>query len=61
MAINYQIRYSNHPDDAKQYDTERLRKEFLVETIMTPDEINLVYSMNDRYIVGGVVPVSVIF
>ena len=58
MAINYQIRYSNHPDDAKQYDTERLRKEFLVETIMTPDEINLVYSMNDRYIVGGIVPVK---
>ena len=58
MAVNYQVRYSHHPEDAKQYDTERLRKEFLVETIMVPDEINLTYSMNDRYIVGGAVPAS---
>ena len=56
MAINYEVRFSNHPDDAKQYGTERLRKEFLVETLMVSGEINLVYSMNDRYIVGGAVP-----
>ena len=58
MTINYEIRFSNHPEDAKQYDTERIRKEFLVSNLMTPDEINLVYSMNDRYIVGGAVPVN---
>ena len=58
MAINYEIRYSNHPADAKNYDTERLRKEFLVTGIMKPDEINLVYSFNDRLIVGGAVPVN---
>ncbi|MCK5067130.1 MAG: 5-dehydro-4-deoxy-D-glucuronate isomerase [Bacteroidales bacterium] len=58
MAINYEVRYSNHPDDAKQYGTERLRKEFLVDTVMVPGEINMVYSMNDRYIVGGAVPVD---
>ena len=57
-TINYQIRYSNHPEDAKQYDTERLRKEFLVEKLMVPGEINMVYSMNDRYIVGGAVPIN---
>lgn len=58
MAINYELRYSNHPDDAKHYDTERIRKEFLVSNLMTDDNINLVYSMNDRYIVGGAVPVK---
>lgn len=58
MAINYEVRFSNHPDDAKQYDTERLRKDFLVEKLMVPGEINLVYSMNDRYIVGGAVPAT---
>jgi 4-deoxy-L-threo-5-hexosulose-uronate ketol-isomerase len=58
MAINYEVRYSNHPDDAKQYDTERIRKEFLVSNLMSDDDINLVYSMNDRYIVGGAVPVK---
>lgn len=57
-TINYEVRYSNHPEDAKSYDTERLRKEFLVENIMVEGQINLVYSMNDRYIVGGAVPVS---
>lgn len=55
-TINYEVRFSNHPEDAKQYGTERLRKEFLVEKLMVPGEINLVYSMNDRYIVGGAVP-----
>jgi len=57
-TINYEVRFSNHPDDAKQYGTEKLRKEFLVETIMKPGEINLVYSMNDRFIVGGAVPTN---
>ena len=58
MALNFEIRYSNHPSDAKSYTTERIRKEFLVSGIMKPDEINLVYSFNDRYIVGGAVPVK---
>ncbi len=58
MAVNYEIRYSNHPADAKDYDTERIRKEYLVSNIMQKDEINLVYSFNDRLIVGGTVPVK---
>jgi 4-deoxy-L-threo-5-hexosulose-uronate ketol-isomerase len=58
MAINYEIRYSNHPDDARNYDTERIRKEYLVDNIMQEDTINLVYSFNDRLIVGGTVPVK---
>ncbi len=58
MATNYEIRYSNHPEDAKRYDTERIRKDFLVQNLMTPDDVNMVYSMNDRFIVGGAVPVK---
>ena len=54
--INYEVRFSNHPEDARHYGTEKLRKEFLVEKLMVPGEINLVYSMNDRFIVGGAVP-----
>jgi len=60
MAINFEVRYSNHPDDVKHYGTEKLRKEFLIETLMVPGEINLVYSMNDRFIVGGAVPDAVL-
>jgi 4-deoxy-L-threo-5-hexosulose-uronate ketol-isomerase len=58
MAINYEVRFSNHPEDARQYGTERLRREFLVESLMAPGEINMVYSMNDRYVVGGAVPTT---
>jgi 4-deoxy-L-threo-5-hexosulose-uronate ketol-isomerase len=53
-----ELRYAAHPLDVKNYDTEKLRKEFLVENIFVKDEISLVYSMYDRYIVGGAYPVS---
>jgi 4-deoxy-L-threo-5-hexosulose-uronate ketol-isomerase len=53
-----ELRYASHPADAKNYDTARLRKEFLVENIFIPDDISLVYSLYDRYIVGGAMPVK---
>ncbi|HOB84011.1 MAG TPA: 5-dehydro-4-deoxy-D-glucuronate isomerase [Bacteroidales bacterium] len=53
-----EIRYAGHPADVKNYDTTRLRKEFLIEKIFIPDEITLVYSMYDRYIVGGAMPAT---
>ena len=39
-------------------DTGKIRKEFLIENIFVRDEISLVYSLYDRYIVGGVMPVK---
>jgi 4-deoxy-L-threo-5-hexosulose-uronate ketol-isomerase len=53
-----ELRYAGHPLDVKNYDTEKLRKEFLIEKIFIPEEINMVYSMYDRYIVGGAFPVK---
>lgn len=58
MATIYEERYNYHPEDFKSYDTERIRKEFLVEKIMDPGNIRLVYSIIERYIVGGAVPVD---
>lgn len=58
MKINYEVRYAAHPEDAKHYDTARLRKDFLVTNLMVADEINMVYTMYDRLIVGGAVPVN---
>ncbi len=52
------IRYSNHPDDSKHYDTETLRKNYLIEKVFVPDEISLTYSHQDRIIAGGAMPVS---
>lgn len=58
MKTNYQIRYSSHPGDVKNYDTTKLREHFLVNTLFVANEINLVYSHFDRFIAGGAFPVS---
>lgn len=56
--MKIELRYAGHPNDVKNYDTEKLRKEFLIENVFLPDEISLVYSMYDRLIVGGAMPVK---
>jgi len=58
MSTIFDERFAVHPRDAKSYDTERLRKEFLIENVMVADQIRLSYSQYDRYIVGGAVPVK---
>jgi 4-deoxy-L-threo-5-hexosulose-uronate ketol-isomerase len=55
--MKLELRYAAHPKDVKTYDTEKLRKEFLIENVFVADEISLIYSMYDRYIVGGAMPV----
>jgi len=56
--MKVELRYASHPNDVKAYDTERLRKEFLIEKVFTEDEISLVYSLYDRYMVGGAMPLN---
>jgi len=56
--MKVELRYASHPQDFKQYDTERIRKEFLIENVFVKDEISLVYSFYDRYMVGGAMPVK---
>ena len=58
MKTNYELRYSSHPADAKNYDTTRLRKEYLIENLFVKNEVNMVYSMHDRLVVGGAMPVD---
>ena len=58
MKTNYEIRYAAHPEDARHYDTARLRRDFLIEHLFVEDEVNMVYSMYDRMVVGGAMPVS---
>lgn len=56
MTTNYQLRYAAHPADAKSYDTKRLRNDFLIENLFARNEVNMVYSMYDRMVVGGAMP-----
>lgn len=58
MKTNYELRYASNPMDAKSYDTARLRKDFLIETLFVANKVNMVYSMYDRMIVGGVMPTT---
>ena len=58
MSMKYETRYASHPADAKNYDTRKLREEHLVERVFVENEINLVYSMYDRLIVGGAFPAT---
>jgi 4-deoxy-L-threo-5-hexosulose-uronate ketol-isomerase len=53
-----EIRHSIHPEDAKKYDTDRLRKEFLIRGLFKPGEVKLVYTNFDRIIVGGIIPLQ---
>ncbi len=43
--------------DAKHYTTDRLRSEYLIETVFEADEAVFTYSHFDRIIAGGVMPV----
>ena len=57
MKTNYEIRYAAHPEDAKSYGTQRIRRDFLIEKVFSDNEVNMVYSMYDR-MVGGAKPVG---
>jgi 4-deoxy-L-threo-5-hexosulose-uronate ketol-isomerase len=56
--MKFNERYAVHPKDFKKFDTDRIRKEFLVKEVFVRDEICLTYSLYDRYVVGGAHPVN---
>ena len=56
--INYRVQTACHPEDVKHYDTEKLRERFMMEKVMAPDEINVTYTLYDRLIYGGAMPVE---
>ena len=58
MKTNYEVRYAAHPADAKHYDTARLRRDFLIERLFAGNEVNMVYSMYDRMVIGGAMPID---
>ena len=52
------ILHNMHPEDAKHYDTTRLREAFLCEDLFQPGKINVVYSHIDRLVALGAIPNS---
>ena len=51
-----ELRYGANPNDVKNYDTKRLREDFLIQDMFIPGEIKTVYSHIDRIIVGSAMP-----
>ncbi|MDR0760466.1 MAG: 5-dehydro-4-deoxy-D-glucuronate isomerase [Treponema sp.] len=52
------IRYANHAEDMKHYDTAHLRSHFLFDRVFVPGEISLCYTHVDRVVFGGACPVD---
>ena len=53
-----EVRDAVHPEQARSFNTEELRKHFLITGLFVPDTVKLVYSYYDRLIVGGILPVK---
>src|SRR5690606_11450672 len=51
-------RFAVHVDDYKHYDTEKLRKHFLIENIFSADEVLFTYTHYERLMVGGAYPAT---
>lgn len=51
-----QIRFQNSPAETADMNTSQLRDHFLVEDLMKPDQLQLMYSHYDRVIIGGAMP-----
>lgn len=52
------IRHATNPTDFKSYTTERLRNDFLIESLFVQGEMNMTYSHYDRVVTGGAIPTS---
>jgi len=56
--INTEFRYAISPSEGLSLNTSELRQNFLIENLFVKDQIKITYSMYDRLIVGGAMPVQ---
>ena len=50
--------HSVHPEDFSNYDTQKIRENFLLDNLVQPDKIECVYTHYDRMIIGAATPVD---
>ena len=50
--------HSVHPEDFKSYNTTLIRERFLLDDLVKTDEINCVYTLYDRMIIGVAQPIN---
>jgi 4-deoxy-L-threo-5-hexosulose-uronate ketol-isomerase len=56
--MHVESRQAIDPQTAATFGTDRLRAEFLIQSLFTPGEIRITYSHLDRLVVGGAMPVG---
>ncbi|WP_246637516.1 5-deoxy-glucuronate isomerase [Crassaminicella profunda] len=55
-----EVRYGVSPREAKGYDTEKLRENFLMDSLFITGETKFIYSHIDRIIVGSACPIELL-
>lgn len=58
MTVKCTTRYATHPEDYARYNMKQLKDHYLVTGLFRDDEVNLVYTHYDRFLVGGAKPVN---
>jgi len=58
MQLFFESRYACSPSEVESMNTDQLRKNFLIEKLFGEDEVHMVLSYYDRYIVGGIMPMN---
>ena len=58
MTTGVRLRHAMSPDSVRGASTEDLRRRHLVEDLFVDGELNLVYSVEDRLVIGGAVPAA---
>lgn len=56
--MQHRLRHAIHPTQYKTFTTSDLREHFLIDPIFVADDISLLYTLYDRFIVGGAQPLS---
>ncbi len=56
--MTFESRYAASPNEVKGMTTDQLRQNFLIENLFTADQFCWTLSFFDRYLTGGVVPVT---
>lgn len=56
--MQIEVRQVCHPDAVRTFDTEALRRHFLIERLFAADDIVLTYSHIDRLVIGGAMPIA---
>lgn len=53
-----QFRFESSRNEVSTFATQQIRDNFLIENIFSEDQIELTYSIYDRMIIGGAMPIN---